>query len=81
MLLPDKVDCYNCIVGYGFSPDEDTCDFDPRERLPNDKWNQLIQKFRQHNLKVLDDKKASGPNRLRANFVKDGINFVLNDVK
>jgi hypothetical protein len=75
-LLPDITDCFNCLVGYGFSPDEITCDFDPDIRLDEAKWNLKIKKFRQQDLQVLEIKKGNG---LRRDWVREGFNLVLED--
>ena len=47
LMLPDKVDCFNCIRGYGFNPDETTCNFDPKMRTDADTWTVEIKKFKQ----------------------------------
>jgi hypothetical protein len=47
LLLPDMADCFNCLVGFGFNPDENSCDFDPQVRLQPDDWRVKIKKFRQ----------------------------------
>lgn len=46
LLLPDKLDCFNCIKGYGFSPNPQTCNFSPKNRQDADTWNTEIKKFR-----------------------------------
>jgi hypothetical protein len=47
LLLPDKTDLYNCLVGYGFTPDPDTCNFNLTQRAPYDDWSTAIKKFNQ----------------------------------
>jgi hypothetical protein len=46
LLLPDKADCYKCLTGFGFSPDE-TCSFVIKDRVDPDIWQTNIKKFRQ----------------------------------
>ena len=54
LMLPDKIDCFNCIRAYGFNPDQQNCNFDPKVRTDADTWTVEIKKFKQQKLPIID---------------------------
>lgn len=80
-MLPDKIDCFNCIRAYGFNPDQQTCNFDPKVRTDADTWTVEIKKFKQQKLPIIDQKRNLSKTRLRRDFIKHGLKFVIGDEK
>jgi len=65
------------LKGYGFVPDSNTCNFTLGHRADKDDWEVSIKKFRQQHLPILDAKRGLSENRLKRNFVKEGILLTL----
>ena len=80
-MLPDKIDCFNCIRAYGFNPDQQNCNFDPKVRTDVDTWTVEIKKFKQQKLPIIDQKRNLSKSRLRRDFIKHGLKFVIGDEK
>ena len=75
LLFDDRDDLVRCLKAYGFSPDPQTGDYDPRVRSEQSVWQTTMRKFKQKSLGFLDAKRNLSTERMRKDFVLRGINM------